>query len=62
MKTLNFGDRAKMTKLAQDRLKAAQEGAFLIDDMEEVSAFYLLTEKEELYGIVRNPIDKSGFV
>jgi formate dehydrogenase iron-sulfur subunit len=62
---MNFGDRAEMTKLAKDRLKAVKadhEGAFLIDDMEEVSVFYLLTEKEELYGIVRNPIDKSVFV
>ena len=62
---MNFGDRSDMMALAKARLetvKAKHAGAALIDDMEEVSVFYLLTEKEELYGIVRNPVDKSVFV
>jgi formate dehydrogenase iron-sulfur subunit len=63
--TMNFGDRSDMLALAKKRLgavKAIHAGASLIDDMDEVSVFYLLVEKEELYGIVRNPIDKSAFV
>jgi formate dehydrogenase iron-sulfur subunit len=61
----NFGDRAEMLALAEERLKAAKstyEGAFLVDDMEEVTVFYLLTEAAERYGMTRNPIDKSVFV
>ena len=63
--TMNFGDRAEMLVLAEERLKtvkATRKGAFLVDDTEEVSVFYLLTEKEELYGMIRNPIDESVFV
>ena len=62
---LNFGDREEMQKLAKDRLNAAKtihKDAFLVDDMEEVSVFYLLTEKEALYGMVRIPVGKSVFV
>jgi formate dehydrogenase iron-sulfur subunit len=62
---MNFGDRSEMLALAKERLEAAKptyEDAFLVDDMEAVSVFYLLTEKEDLYGMVRNPVDKSVFV
>ena len=61
---MNFGDREEMVALAKKRLEAAKatyKGAFLVDDMEEASVFYLLTEKEEAYGMVRNPIEKSVF-
>ena len=61
---MNFGDREEMKALAKDRLKAAKstcEDALLVDDMEEVSVFYLLTEKEELYGMVRSDAGKSVF-
>jgi formate dehydrogenase iron-sulfur subunit len=62
--TMNFGDRDKMAALAEKRLEAAKaryKDALLVDDMEEVSVFYLLTEGEEAYGLVRNPIEKSVF-
>jgi formate dehydrogenase iron-sulfur subunit len=57
---MNFGDRGEMIALAKSRADAV-EGASLVDDMDEVSVFYLLTEKEELYGLVRNPVDRSVF-
>ncbi len=66
--TMNFGDRAEMEALAKERVAAAKKlptttkDAFLVDDMEEVSVFYLLTEPEDLYGMVRIPIDTSAFV
>ncbi len=63
--TMNFGDRKDMLALAESRLEAVKtkhKDALLVDDMEEVSVFYLLTEKEEAYGIVRNPVDTSAFV
>jgi formate dehydrogenase iron-sulfur subunit len=62
---MNFGDRTDMIALAKTRLEAVKTkhaDASLIADMDEVNVFYLLTEKEELYGIVRNPIDKTVFV
>jgi formate dehydrogenase iron-sulfur subunit len=61
---VNFGDRGEMQALAKDRLNAVRtnhKDAFLVDDMEEVSVFYLLTEKEELYGMVRSDVGKSVF-
>ncbi len=62
---VNFGDREEMQVLAKDRLNAVKtthKDAFLMDDMEDVSVFYLLTEKEELYGMVRNSMGASVFV
>ena len=61
---MSFGDRGEMQTLAKDRLEAAKsthKDAFLVDDMEDVSVFYLLTEKEELYGMVRNDVGESVF-
>jgi formate dehydrogenase iron-sulfur subunit len=60
----NFGDRGEMQALAKDRLNAVRtthKDAFLVDDAEDVSVFYLLTEKEALYDMVRNPQDKHVF-
>lgn len=62
---MSFGDRGEIEALAKNRLNAAKtahKGAFLVDDVEEVSVFYLLTEKEALYGMVRGPVDKFAFV
>ena len=59
-----FGDREDMLALAQERLKAVNavhKDATLVDDLEEVSVFYLLTEKEELYGLVKRPVDTSVY-
>lgn len=61
---MNFGDRGEMEALAKQRLaeaKAKYPKAFLVDDMDIVSVFYLLTDEEELYGLVRNPVDTSAF-
>jgi formate dehydrogenase iron-sulfur subunit len=61
---INFGDREEMQELAKVRLKEVKsihKSASLMDDMEDVSVFYLLTEKEELYGIVRNSMSTSAF-
>lgn len=61
---INFGDRGEMQALAKDRLNAVRtthKDAFLVDDAEDVSVFYLLTEKEALYGMVRNPLGKTVF-
>ena len=61
---ISFGDRAEILALAKERLNAAKstyKNAFLVDDMEESSVFYLLTEEEDLYGMVRNPLGKSVF-
>jgi formate dehydrogenase iron-sulfur subunit len=63
--TMNFGDRGEMLALAKARLEAVKtkyKDALLVDDMEEVRVFYLLTEPEEAYGVVRNPVDTSAFV
>jgi formate dehydrogenase iron-sulfur subunit len=63
--TMNFGDRGEMLALAKARLEAVKtkyKDALLVDDMEEVRVFYLLTEPEEAYGMVRNPVDTSAFV
>jgi len=60
----SFGDRGEMQALAKDRLNAVRtthKDAFLVDDVEDVSVFYLLTEKEALYGMVRNPLGKTVF-
>jgi len=61
---MNFGDRAEILALAEERLKAAKatyKGAKLVD-VEEVNVIYLLTENEDLYGMIKKPVDMSVFV
>jgi formate dehydrogenase iron-sulfur subunit len=59
---MNFGDRAAMLRLADDRLRVAKKkfpGARLID-VEEVRAIYLLTSPASDYGLAmtrrRSPV------
>jgi len=60
---LQFGDRDEMLALGQQRLKAVKavhRNAELVD-VDEVSAFYLLTEEQDLYGMIKIPIDRAVF-
>ena len=61
---LQFGDREEMIALGQQRLKevkSVHKNAELVD-VEEVNAFYLLIEEQELYGMIKKPVDRTVLV
>lgn len=60
---MQFGDREEILKMAHKRLekvKTVHKNASLVDE-DEVSTIYLLTEKEELYGMTTNLKGRTVF-
>ena len=60
---MQFGDREDILKTARkrlDKVKAVHRNASLADE-DDVNVIYLLTEEEELYGMIRNPMGKIVF-
>jgi formate dehydrogenase iron-sulfur subunit len=61
---MQFGDREEMIALGRERLqvvKAVHRDAELVD-VDEVSVIYLVTEEQDLYGMIKKPVDRGVFV